>query len=914
MLKKIGIALIIIILISIGVKFFTLDKGSNVRANLLLKYIPKSAAIILETDNLQRGISQLIDEDNNLWHYLNTIDELNKFHSELTFLDSLFNENENVVPYLSNNITNIALHYVGKNEPEVLYLITKPKNKNKIPMDSILHQFFKQNCSFTSEEYENTRIWDMKARKGNEFFIFETHEAIIFSSSEILLEETIRKKGKGNQFADDKIFNKLYNQSNKKAVANIYINNQNFPDVLSSFSTNFISFSTLKNFAPWYAFDLILEDDAFVIEGSTFSDKKLNNYITLFETQKALKSTNIEVFPENTAAFISVKFSDIKTYNQNYKKQLGAKAKLSAYNSALNSIKEITSTDFEAYFNTYIDKEITMLYSSENNVEEPIFIINLKEEDEAQEKFNEIIEKIKEFHKNDTVNIVANTLVTGKNTIQIYHLDILNPFSILYGSLFRSRTAKYYAFFNEYLLVAPSVEKIENLVSSYSKNKLFVKTQAYDEVSKQLEAKSNIVIFSNPILSKKLYYYLLNKKYAKLLKQNEKKLNKLKSFCIDIKASENSFFKIGFDLAFDEDKKPDVEKNWTIKLDTLVINRPQLLRNHYNGTFELFVQDQGNTIYQIDREGKILFKRTLDSPIVGEVKQIDYYTNTKLQTLFVAGNKLYLIDRNGENVEHFPVTLPAKATSSVAVFDYEKDRKYRYFVATSDKKVYAFDKEGKMLTTWNFQAKSIITHEPKHIRIENNDYIVLSATEKLYIQNRKGEERVKFSELVQLCEKSDLIFENAEIPYLLGVDLEGNLVRINFDGTVKRKKLEDTPLNFYLLHGKENNKNRFVVAYAKTIKVFDEKLVEIYDYSLKSKIKETPTLFSFSNNRQMIGVNTEDNKIHLFDMALNPNELFPLQGTSSFVITNPETTEAGLIYSLIVGSENGGLINYKIED
>ena len=51
----------------------------------------------------------------------------------------------------------------------------------------------------------------------------------------------------------------------------------------------------------------------------------------------------------------------------------------------------------------------------------------------------------------------------------------------------------------------------------------------------------------------------------------------------------------------------------------------------------------------------------------GDVHQIDLYKNGKLQLLFNTQSKLHLIDRNGNNVEQFPIGLVAKATNGLFV-------------------------------------------------------------------------------------------------------------------------------------------------------------------------------------------------------------------------------------------------------
>ena len=72
------------------------------------------------------------------------------------------------------------------------------------------------------------------------------------------------------------------------------------------------------------------------------------------------------------------------------------------------------------------------------------------------------------------------------------------------------------------------------------------------------------------------------------------------------------------------------------------------------------------------------------------IYQIDFYKNGKLQLLFNTAAQLHLLDRNGNYVERYPVKLRSPATNGMALFDYEKSRDYRIFLAAEDKGVNGF--------------------------------------------------------------------------------------------------------------------------------------------------------------------------------------------------------------------------------
>ena len=165
--------------------------------------------------------------------------------------------------------------------------------------------------------------------------------------------------------------------------------------------------------------------------------------------------------------------------------------------------------------------------------------------------------------------------------------------------------------------------------------------------------------------------------------------------------------------------------------------------NHQTGQNEVFVQDLNNNIYLINQVGRILWKVQLAEPINSEVFQVDYFRNGKLQLMFSTRNALYLIDRNGNHVEKYPVKLRSPATNGVAVFDYDGNREYRIFIACEDKHVYAYNREGNLLDGWEFgQSESEVTQPLNHFRIGDRDFLVFGDRYKTYILDRKGSTRV----------------------------------------------------------------------------------------------------------------------------------------------------------------------------
>ena len=95
-----------------------------------------------------------------------------------------------------------------------------------------------------------------------------------------------------------------------------------------------------------------------------------------------------------------------------------------------------------------------------------------------------------------------------------------------------------------------------------------------------------------------------------------------------------------------EDTQSKPQTVWESLLDTTFSMKPQLVENHYTKQNEIFLQDDGNTIYLINKAGRILWKQKIAEPINSNIYQIDYYRNGKLQLLFSTENYLHLLSYN----------------------------------------------------------------------------------------------------------------------------------------------------------------------------------------------------------------------------------------------------------------------------
>jgi hypothetical protein len=346
--------------------------------------------------------------------------------------------------------------------------------------------------------------------------------------------------------------------------------------------------------------------------------------------------------------------------------------------------------------------------------------------------------------------------------------------------------------------------------------------------------------------------------------------------------------------------------------------KPAILLNHISGEKEIFIQDASHTIYLISNKGNILWKQKIEGAVLGEVEQIDYYGNGKLQMLFATAQRLYLIDRNGNPVENFPVELREEASSGPGVFDYEKDGNLRIAIPSTDKDILMYDREGKIVSGWRFRATEYpVRHAPRHFRVDGNDYIIVKDDFRVYMLNRRGRERVEPENQVPLSLNNPLWYDRSigeSNARMIASGRDGSVYYFYFSGRVD--KLFDGELSrdhFFVAEDLDGDRsNEFVFIDGNRLLVYDRNKALIFSYLFENEIQDRPVIYEFSAGDKKIGVvDKTAGNIYLFnnDGSLYPG--FPLKGSDLFSISAfPELEDR---FNLIVGNINNFLSNYSVK-
>jgi hypothetical protein len=299
--------------------------------------------------------------------------------------------------------------------------------------------------------------------------------------------------------------------------------------------------------------------------------------------------------------------------------------------------------------------------------------------------------------------------------------------------------------------------------------------------------------------------------------------------------------------------------NKQISLATGISIGPKAVLNFSDRTEDLVVQDENHVLHLISSDGVTVFSYPLSGPIVSEVFQIDYYKNNKLQLLLATKDKIYGIDRLGNSLPGYPLTLGSEEISHLNLVDYDNTKDYRYFLSTSSGNLWLLDKTGQRLEGWDpLRIGERTVQAPAHLRVSGKgDYMVAQGVSgSLYLFNRRGEKQIGSPIAFGSDVKTPLAVSSegkTSGQAVHGISQTGEIIVANFAGEVvyrnqliKENKDDNFELipdqmgNSYLILIRQFNKTKVMDAQEKTLFTLphsgNELLVDFYDFGSNRKI------------------------------------------------------------------------------
>ena len=892
---------------------------SNLENLNAFKAVPHSTPVVLKINDPIHFLH--LNNTNELINAISTIDSSSTIHKNIIDFTQFINKNEQFYKFLKGKELIVTFNYSGKENINTLTILTLESRSDNDISNKIISYFKEDNSvSIQSRKYNKATITEItKGRQ--QYFITNTNGLLLFSTKSLLIEEAILQLNL-ETVENDKELNPLLKTVSKQSDFNLFINHKQIDHLLSKYSSNSLKTKTslLKTYSGWTELDINVDDNKLSMSGFT-NGNQLDNYsANVVLNQQSVNSKIEKILPHSTTFYLSLCLSDAEKYFTDYQSYLDKRNLFLMRENLLLSMEKETGFRMQDVFQDMLEQEVALAGINADQSSPSANKVWIVETKSGSTALNQMIEIQNNYVKNKKLSSsewIKKYQIDNQTSFNIYQFPYPGLPKTLFGQIFSEMNANWFAVYNNYLIFGDSYITVTKALHSNVLGENLSSNIDYNIFKSNLSARSNITFYCNTSISIPIADLIFNNKVSELIKNNEE-LRKFKSFAWQVTATGDMLYNNSC-LLYNPVVNSKPQTIWQSHMETAFEFKPKFVTNHYDPqNKEVVLVDLNNKFYLINNVGRIIWQIQLESAIKGEVQQIDYFNNGKLQYLFNTQNKIYLIDRNGNSVKNFPITLRSNASSGVSVFDYDNNKDYRFFVACSDQIIYAYSKDGSLLNGWNkFKTDHIVNYPVQHFRVDGKDFIVACDKMKDYILNRQGTIRVTTNEVYQHSANNSIYLEErtkTHEPRMVTTDTNGSLHFTYFDGKHEILNLPKCSEYHYFTAANINSdpEMEYLISDGNQINIFNTKGKVILKQKFDYPVSYSPNIYNFSKDTKKIGVTCKDeNKIYLFDIKGKLHSGFPLDGDTQFSIGFISDEMSN--FNLLVGSPGGYLYNYYVE-
>ncbi|HEY0031364.1 MAG TPA: DUF3352 domain-containing protein [Bacteroidia bacterium] len=906
--RKITFGILIAALLGAGVYWFIYTKKARMPVSEGIHAIPTDAAIIFESKQAKNSWKKL-SQTNIMWEELLGTETIKKLNRQAESIDSALQLNPSVSTLLDDHSIFISLHPAPKNTFDLLYVYSLPD----LTYQSSIEEYFENKINhgraiYSGRKHEDEAMgWLLPHIKDTLHFSF-ANGILIISSKQKLVEAAIDQLRSGNSLASERNFGKVINTAGKNVDANVYVNYKNFPSLFQGLLSPSAAKETnaLSAFADCSGWDISIRPNALVLSGFTQATDSGKTFLSLFNRQKPQEIELTKIIPSKTAILLFFGISNIKSFHDDYKKYLRQKKNLSVNNSNTSY-----PADIENSMLSWMDNEMGLVITepSDSAVDGNAFgVIRSNSIDNAISTLNALADSTQEENKKpDTSSYHGHV---------IGHLNLPGILPQLFGWQFKKIKENYYTSIDNYIVFGNTPGAIKKFIEDYQNNKTLAKDKNYQSFSENMSAEANVYLYSSIARSTGIFNSFATEEFANELALNTSLFKKFEATGIQFSSNHKLFYSNVY-LKYNPEQNQETGTLWETRLDTTISSKPYLLVNHNTKAREVLVQDDANKIYLISNTGKIIWTKQLNEKIMSDITQVDVLKNDKFQMIFNTRSFIYMYDRNGNPMKGFPIKLRSPATNSIAVIDYEKNREYRIFIATENKRIVCYKANGEQLTAFAFDKTTDPVYLPlQYFNAANKDHLcAIDRKGKIYILDRHGETRVKMREQFSLGIRNFFVEPGRDYnkSFIIASDTSGNIIKVSLTNnkeSIKFQNFETSP--YFDLRDINNDKTKeFILLTRNELKVFSQDRSLLFHYEFKELISQPPGFFLFPDNSGKIGIVSDlSNEVFLFNENGSLFNAFPLKGKTSFSIGDLNNEGS---YNLVTGSAENSIFVYQFK-
>lgn len=610
----------------------------------------------------------------------------------------------------------------------------------------------------------------------------------------------------------------------------------------------------------WVMLDVLPEGNDLVMNGYALAADSASAWRPL-KYQRPVKNSVVNILPSDTRSMKHYGMSDYASFWQSFRDE----TKVNAFNKKYD-------TDVENKLLTHLS-EVSLNTIGKN--QRKVFVGRMNDPS-AVIKFMD--------------RLAAKTGINNSQSQQGYVINDLGNVSLVpevFGEEFNSMKRCCYSIVDQYLVMASSFDAIKEVIACYRTGRTLDLNEGFRAFQQKMLESSNITYFET---------------------------TKERTLAVQLASSKDLIYT---NICVSKGVAPKSESiiRWKANLDAPLYGKPHLVDQPGSSNRNIVAFDQLNNMYLIDSEGAVLWKKQLEEPPLSAVFTVDRNHNGQLQFLFNTAHAIFLIDREGNHVEGYPIALPIEASNGLSVVDYNGSHDYRILLCGTDRLLYNYTLDGKETEGWNrHRAEDQVKQPVQHLVADNKDYLIVSdKSGGVRILDRQGRIRIPLASDMQKSPRASFYTNvtNSKKGLFLTSDQEGKLLYVTADGTLNRTDFGTYSDKHFFLYEDFNGDEDpdFIYLDGHDLKVFDRFKTELFSYHFDVEIVTKPVFFNITRNKRLLGVVSEKaREIYLIDRKGNMIVNSGLVGETPFAVGSLHGDKE---INLVTGVGNA-LFNYVI--
>lgn len=870
--------------------YFRSSLNINTTKDVFSFISPKNSIVIglkYESD-----LNEIFEKDQNIPSLL-----YSTFLSEINYFDGLFKQNNSLLTGINKQDVYIACQKISAKKLGCLY-ITALNDYSIDDASTIFNADDAPVIYAKARAFESENIYHYTNGKEEFYYVYQSPYLLV-SLYPTLIEDALRTKRNGNGFSKQLSLKKWQeSQAESKSLLNVYVNHESINDFYSVFCQLPLQKSLYisKDFADFSFSELNYKSDAWILNGELEASEK--KYFHLLKSQTENRSYLINYLSNNTWAFQNIILSDAAMFRNDMQKQQTLSNDF-YYEAEQKLVNRKYYIDIKSFINEHIGEEFVASYQANYsllNHKGYVGLMVLKQANDFQVQLDKI---------------QKNPKTENYKEQQIKSFPFRKFMYLAAGIPFKELESNYYTIIEDRLVLASSLEDIKQYIDDFQSDQLLKNNENFQNYISTLNDQYNYLFYTGISgYETNINSLLAERGQAKLVEPAG--WSNYSAFSYQVTSSDAGLISSIYLPMKKNDAETSIEQKWQITLATELSNAPQWIRTIAKNEVFITVQDDSNQFYLIDESSSIKWKVPIQQKILSSVEVVDYYKNGETQLLFNTSNYIYIIDLNGRMMPNYPIKLAAEANTGLSLFDYDKDKNYRVFIACKNQCVYGYDLSGRPLDGWNPKRVGEVIGKVQHINVKGKDLLFIANKQGLfYFFNRKAEIQAQFKDSVGTEYRNLFYFDKNEEfnkNRFISTDKKGKIKSIFIDGKRLYKTVGNWTENHYFVFANVmgDEKKEYVFVDNNQLMVYQDDTTLGYNYQFNSNISQPPFIWNYTEKEAMLGVFSEETQqIYLFDKMGKLQNGFPIRASA-----NPAFLMHNETKKMVVSTKEGKIIYY----